>query len=104
MRLSETEIIQIKQALDKFIKNQKAELYLYGSRTDDKLKGGDIDLLILADNPEILTAQKHKILAEIKANIGEQRIDLKITSKKAIKKDAFLQTIMPTVVPLHKWL
>jgi predicted nucleotidyltransferase len=106
MRVSQSEINQIIEALSLFIAKQKAELYLYGSRTDDELKGGDIDLLLILDTPESarnLLSQKHRILAQIKELIGEQRIDLKIASKNEIKEDTFLQLIMPDSILLYQW-
>jgi len=106
MRISQSEIKQIISALAPFMEKQTAELYLYGSRTNDQLKGGDIDLLLLLDTPESaknLLSQKHKILAQIKNLIGEQRIDLKIASKKQTKEDPFLQLIMPGAILLHQW-
>ena len=105
MRLAEEEISQIVKVLAIFIGAQKAEIRLYGSRTDDNLKGGDIDLLVLLDESstvDTLLEKKHHILSQIKALIGEQRIDLKIASKKDLKTDPFLQLIMPTSILLYK--
>jgi predicted nucleotidyltransferase len=45
VRLKEEEkrvILQAIQAIDK-----NAQVYLFGSRVNDRLKGGDIDLLVL---------------------------------------------------------
>ena len=106
MRLSEQEISHIINAVSPFIRGQKAEIRLYGSRTDDHLKGGDIDLLLLVNNPEFvdtLSARKHEILAQMKSLIGEQRIDLKITHKEELKEDPFLKSIMSTSILLHRW-
>ena len=52
-----------------------ATTILFGSRTDDLLKGGDIDLyLILKKEPHFL--DKPKFLAILKRKIGEQKIDV----------------------------
>jgi predicted nucleotidyltransferase len=52
-----------------------AKLYLFGSRTDDSAKGGDIDLLILTNQPV-----EKKILRLIRVEFfqkfGWQKIDL----------------------------
>lgn len=57
------------------------KIFLYGSRTDDTLQGGDIDLLVLFDLDADLEAFRKKLhyaLAEMKSHpaIGDQRIDL----------------------------
>jgi len=98
MRLSNTEITFIKNSLNQFITDY--QLYLFGSRTDPNKKGGDIDLLLTVKNkPEILAA-KHKILAEIKSAIGDQKIDLVIAHEEELKKDPFLLEVMETAVKL----
>jgi uncharacterized protein len=47
MRLSEYERTSIREAVKNFIPD--AKILLYGSRTDDSKRGGDIDILILTD-------------------------------------------------------
>ena len=106
MRLSKSTIQKIIEALAPFVNMYTVELRLYGSRVNDNLKGGDIDLLLLLDKSEAiatLSLRKHEMLARIKQHIGEQRIDLKITSKEEVTTDPFLQLIMPTSIILHKW-
>jgi predicted nucleotidyltransferase len=106
VRLSKLEVEQIIKAITPFLREQEAEIRLYGSRTNDYLKGGDIDLLLILDKSKsatILLAQKHQILAQIKGLIGEQKIDLKIASKQELKKDPFLKLIMPKSMLLHRW-
>ncbi len=55
---------------------QKGEIYLFGSRVDDKQKGGDIDLYLRVETNENLFHKKLKFLAKIKKEIGEQKIDV----------------------------
>jgi predicted nucleotidyltransferase len=72
MRMPKTSIDLIK----KVVRNHDPEaiIYLFGSRTDDSKKGGDIDLLILSQK---ITLEK---VIEIKLSLydalGEQKIDI----------------------------
>jgi len=107
VRLSKLEVKQITKAITSFLHGQSAEIRLYGSRTNDNLKGGDIDLLLILNKSKSVTsllAKKHEILAQIKGLIGEQKIDLKIASKQELQNDPFLKLIMPTSILLHCWL
>ena len=52
-----------------------AKVYLFGSRTDDKKRGGDIDILIVGKR--ILSLQeKRDIKISFYKKFGEQKIDL----------------------------
>ena len=55
MRLSTREQIGILRAVSKALPD--AQVYLYGSRVNDNLRGGDIDLLILISDPPSLENQ-----------------------------------------------
>lgn len=103
VRLTDHQIKAITLAIKKYVKNKKAKLYLYGSRTRLNSKGGDIDLLLLLkstkDKPELL-AVKYKILAAIKNYIGDQKIDLLIATDKDKDSDNFLKIIVPSAVLL----
>ena len=57
---------------------EEASIWLYGSRTDDTLRGGDIDLMIIpAENDTIdIFSKKIKYLVKLKDSIGDQKIDL----------------------------
>lgn len=48
MRLTEEEKRALKKALEGF----EGEVYLFGSRLREDLKGGDIDILLVPKNPE----------------------------------------------------
>ena len=54
----------------------KGELYLFGSRVDDARRGGDIDLYLVADNRDRMGEKRIEFLAQVKRQIGDQRIDL----------------------------
>jgi uncharacterized protein len=53
-----------------------ATIYLFGSRTDDAAKGGDIDLLVLSKKITLMT--KLEILAKLHQKLGERKIDIAI--------------------------
>ena len=96
MRLTPEEVAGIVQALTLSLSGHSAELRLFGSRTDDTLRGGDIDLLLLVGDKEFrsqLVMNKHYMLADIKSKIGEQKIDLKIASKADLETDPFLKVV-----------
>lgn len=56
----------------------QGKLYLFGSRTDNSQKGGDIDLYVIPVSADSLAQKKIEFLAGLKREIGEQKIDLVI--------------------------
>jgi predicted nucleotidyltransferase len=72
MRIIDTE----KQVMIEAVKkaDTEAALWLFGSRTDDTKKGGDIDIAILS--PKIDLMKKIQIRRDILDRIGEQKIDI----------------------------
>lgn len=87
MRLTKFESEVIKKTIEKNIKN--AEIYLFGSRVDDKKKGGDIDLLIISDNDTNLKMLR-KINIELEDELGEQKIDIAAFNRKKLSSFAKL--------------
>lgn len=73
MRLTPEERTTIQSVFRQYF--PEAKVYLFGSRTDDKKKGGDIDLLVLAKDKPNLTVDA-KIDAELQRKLGEQKIDI----------------------------
>lgn len=78
MRLSTKQTDAIKKAVIESL-GEGAEVYLFGSRTDDARRGGDIDLLVAP--PRDLDRDKRfdarlKILAAFHRRLGERKIDL----------------------------
>lgn len=96
MRLTKEEIQAIKTAI--LQEDPHAKIFLFGSRANDKLKGGDIDLMVLSETLNL--SKKIKILSHIKEKIGDQKIDLKILSHHAAQTDPFYQSIKTTTVKL----
>ncbi len=89
MRLKQNEVIQITEYVQSIIKGQKGELRLYGSRADDSLKGGDIDLVLILPNSEEKNkfhVPIHEIIAALKTKIGDRKIDFKIISQSETQK------------------
>ncbi len=72
-----------------------ADIYLFGSRTDDSKKGGDIDLLILSEQ-KVDFDIKTKIKINFYKKFGEQKIDLVFFNKNddaAFKKLALMEAV-----------
>jgi len=83
MRLSKSEINRIKTAA-RDVWGDKAIVFLYGSRTDDLNKGGDIDLFIKLSNepdPKEIMLQKSEFLAKLDFLLGEQKIDVMVETR-----------------------
>jgi predicted nucleotidyltransferase len=77
MRLSGEQRRVIKQAVRSCF-GADAEVRLFGSRTDDSRRGGDIDLLIntsLAD-PQTVARAEIAFQVQVQRALGEQRIDV----------------------------
>lgn len=99
MRLNEREKEAIKRVAKKIF-GEKALILLFGSRTDDSLKGGDIDLLIDCNQNISLSEQyrlKIKFLVELKKIIGDQKIDVLINGG---QRQNFVQTIKNNAILL----
>jgi uncharacterized protein len=106
MRLTHKEVTFLINSLTEFLGEYHANLRLFGSRTDDNRKGGDIDLLLLVENADVknkLNMQKYLILARIKELLGDQKIDLKIAETTEIDTDDFLRIIYPESLSLKIW-
>lgn len=79
MRLKSGEIALIKKtAIECFGKNVR--VYLFGSRTDDKKKGGDIDIYIETEVKKNLFDRKLKMLEVLHEKLEDQKIDLVINN------------------------
>jgi hypothetical protein len=106
MRLTEQEISGIIDAIEQHLPVKNGELRLHGSRADKVKKGGDIDLLLVVANAELkkdLADNKHKILYQMKQNIGERKIDLLICETQDIEHDPFVSLVYPSSIILKKW-
>lgn len=81
MRLEESEIKAISE-LAKHHFGEGVRVFLFGSRTNDKMRGGDIDLLISMDDDCNLTMKvKIDFLTDLMIRIGEQKVDVVYENK-----------------------
>jgi len=94
MRISEIEKTTIVNAILERDKN--AQIFLFGSRTDDFKKGGDIDILVQSD--EIGLLEIVKIKSTIFKNIPEQKIDLLVS--KSNETNRFVDFISNQLISL----
>ncbi len=74
MRLSDYEQETIVREAEKHF-GSGSRVILFGSRTDDTKKGGDIDLLIIPEMHEDLYMKRVRFLVSVKTEIGDQKID-----------------------------
>jgi uncharacterized protein len=88
MRLTKEECSAIVASIAKF--DRAAEVYLFGSRTDDGKKGGDIDLLIRSD--VLGKGDLWRIEEELFKRIDEQKVDFVFTSKSS--SNSFAEMIL----------
>lgn len=105
MRLSSSERTSICTIAKSFC-TETASLYLYGSRTDDTARGGDIDLILLVSSKheqKIIDDKIHYLLSTIKQAIGDQHIDLSICTRKQIEESPFLQMVFSKAILLDSW-
>ncbi|MFA3783470.1 nucleotidyltransferase domain-containing protein [Melioribacteraceae bacterium 4301-Me] len=79
MRLKKEYIEIIKSAV-KYYFGESTQVFLFGSRTDDNKKGGDIDLYIETDIKDHVFEKKIKLLRKLHKELGEQKIDIVINN------------------------
>ncbi len=75
VRLSEHEIEAIKETAQEVF-GEGTRVWLFGSRTDPNIKGGDIDLYIIPADKKDLFDKYIKFLARLKLKIGDQKVDV----------------------------
>jgi predicted nucleotidyltransferase len=82
MRLTDLQTRSI-IAASKLCFGEEVQVYLFGSRTDDRKKGGDIDLLIIPPGTiktDELLKKEISFRLCLKKSIGDQRIDVLINT------------------------
>ena len=93
MRLTKVQIDTIKKLAVKHF-GQETTVYLFGSRTDENKKGGDIDLFVQCADESALTLEaKIHFLAEMKTKIGNRKIDVVFDNAMTRQKKNFYRSV-----------
>jgi hypothetical protein len=77
MRIAPVEAQAIKETVHAVF-GEQAIVRLFGSRADDTLKGGDIDLYIELPAKDYTYAKKLRFWCELINRLGDQKIDIVI--------------------------
>lgn len=85
MRLKPDQLEKIKKyAIEIFGKDCK--VYIFGSRIDNKKKGGDIDIFIETNSDiESIQQKKIKLIIQLIKTLGEQKIDIIVFNPNLMK-------------------
>jgi len=102
MRLTSKELKNINTVFEKYRQSLDDKLYLFGSRTKQNKKGGDIDLLLLTTSNffSFYLEKKAFIKYDLEFELGEQRVDLTIATNNMLTKDVFLQSIKEDLIEI----
>lgn len=95
MRLQPQEISAIRKVVRSFDSN--ADIYLFGSRSDDTARGGDIDLLVVSNAIDFRSMLRLKL--GLLDELGEQQIDL-VTRRPDEVNDPFSAMAIDTGIRL----
>ena len=84
MRLSKEEIEFIKKEIKKLI---NGDIYIFGSRIDDKKKGGDVDIFIVPKE-KLSVKDRVRLANEIKINLEyELMLPVDVVISKDLNRD-----------------
>lgn len=77
MRLTQEQIAAIRLSVNEVF-GSGAQVWLFGSRVDDRKRGGDIDLLVrpAATHIRPSLASKVRFLNKLEGRIGERKVDV----------------------------
>jgi len=92
--------MRLKEEYQDFFKKywqEKATVYLFGSRTDDKALGGDIDIMLVTEN-KIHHAEIYKMKEIFYLKFGKQKLDVKVINPN--EKTKFATHIIADAIPL----
>lgn len=90
MRLTDQQVKVIKESVASVISSH-ARVWLFGSRTDDTLRGGDIDLLVEVDGDIPNRIERLcRLEAMLIRHLGDRKLDV------------LLKDIKTPLAPIHK--
>ena len=78
MRVKTEHIKFLKRSIKNYLPD--AAIYLIGSRANDELKGGDIDILVI-DEKVLSGQEKRNIKLAFYKELGEQKLDIVSTKR-----------------------
>ena len=86
--------VRLSDATQKVIRQTVAEIFgpeakvlLFGSRTDPRARGGDIDLLVVSDKPVAEPERKAlKLVARLQIRLGDQPIDVLVLDPQTLRQ------------------
>jgi len=78
VRVKTEHIKFLKRSIKKYLPD--AAIYLIGSRANDELKGGDIDILVI-DEKVLSGQEKRNIKLAFYKELGEQKLDIVSTKR-----------------------
>jgi len=100
VRLTQNEIDQIRRTAARIF-GADVQVYLFGSRTDDTARGGDIDLLIDTPHTELMTFDNRiTFLVDVKKAIGDRKIDV-LYDKPDLQDEPVIIHAKKTGIPLQ---
>ncbi len=94
VRLTPEEIDYFRNSVSKF--DSAAKTFVFGSRANPDVRGGDIDILILSD--KISRHELRHIRTGFQERFGDQKVDLVLDSPEPVK--IFTAKILKDAVPL----
>lgn len=94
MRLTQEQREHLKTTLKALADD--AKIYLFGSRVDDRKRGGDIDLLVVSRT--LTKKDLRRLRVEFCKRFGEQKIDIVLDNGEM--KDPFIRLIFRQAIPL----
>lgn len=94
MRITEQQAQTIKRTAQAVF-GEGSRTYLFGSRTRDEAKGGDIDLYVQPTRTDSLFQRKRRMASRLQMALGDQRFDIVIAQDpgRLIEKEALDKAI-----------